>query len=753
MKAKMTIDKTAMSRENTDKTPEPLGGFVALERKRNRLPELLAPAGSPKALRAAVNAGADAVYFALPDFNARINADNFTRESFAEGVKFCHSHGVKAYITLNIQVYDREQEDFLRSAEYAYRSGVDAAIVGDLGCAALLREQIPELELHASTQLSAHNIAAAEELKHLGFTRVVLARELSAEDIRSFTASSELEAEIFIHGALCVCHSGQCLFSSLVGGRSGNRGLCAQPCRLPYKNPKGNEYPLSLKDACLAMHIPSIIEMGVASLKIEGRMKPAEYVYGVTSIYRRLLDEGRAATNEEMNELRAIFSRGGFTDGYFTKNISKKMLGVRSEKDKESSRSVESDTEKNLRRIGVDVSVAIRRNEPMRLTLSLSDSAATRLGRDIKVEVEGDVPFEAKNRPTDKETAGKNLLKFGETPFEATSFEALTDEGLMVPVSALNSLRRKASEALLEAMDEPYKSRAAFKLNSVKSDDKNSVALRGKNDECDAENAPMRRTAQFVKCHRIPDGAKDYFDIIFLSATEFSEAKLPKISEKGVNGIVIPTVVFDSDEAKLRPYLDSAASAGIKYALVGNLGHLKLATLYGFIPIGEHGLNVSSGKTAETAVNNYGLHRVILSPELTLPRARDIARRVPSSLIVYGRIPLMTVEKCLISELTPCAYAEKRGVECLTCQKDEARLTDRTGVTFPVLREFDHRNVIYNSLPTYVADRQGELLPDRILTRHFIFTTESAEEAVAVIEAYKNGSAADYPIRRLGVQS
>ncbi len=725
----------------------------AVSNKRRALPELLAPAGSPKALRAAVNAGADAVYFALPDFNARINADNFTRESFAEGVKYCHSHGVRAYITLNTQVYDREQEDFLRSAEYAYRSGVDAAIVGDLGCAALLREHIPSLELHASTQLSAHNTAAAEELKKLGFTRVVLARELSAEDIESFTSHSELEAEIFIHGALCVCHSGQCLFSSLVGGRSGNRGLCAQPCRLPYKNPKGNEYPLSLKDACLAMHVPRIIEMGVASLKIEGRMKPAEYVYGVTSIYRRLLDEGRAATCEEMNELRAIFSRGGFTDGYFTDNISKKMLGVRSEKDKESSRGVETDTEKNLRRIGVDVSVAIRRNEPMRLTLSLSESAARRLGGDIKVEAEGEIPFEAKNRPTDKETAGKNLLKFGETPFEAASFEADIDDGLMVPVSALNSLRRKASEALIDAMDEPYKSRAAFRLGEIKVAVDDSVASRFKKGECDAENNPMRRTAQFVKCHRIPDGADEYFDIIFLSATEFYKENLPEIIAKGVSGIVIPTVVFDSDEAKLRGYLESAASVGIKYALVGNLGHLGLVREYGFVPIGGHGLNVSSGKTAETVMGNCGISRVILSPELTLPRARDIARRLPSALIVYGRIPLMTLEKCLISELTPCAYAQKRGEECLTCKRDEARLTDRTGASFPVLREFDHRNVVYNSLPTYVADRQQELLPESVLTRHFIFTTESAEETLRVIEAYKKGSAAEYPVRRLGVQS
>ncbi len=699
----MAADKT----EYQNKTPETLGSFV-MQKK----PELLAPAGSPKALRAAINAGADAVYFALPDFNARINADNFTRESFAESVELCHQNGVKAYITLNTQVYDREREDFLKSAEYAYNCGVDAAIVGDLGAASLLHEYIPSLELHASTQLSAHNSASANELRQLGFTRVVLARELSLENIKSFTENSPLEAEIFIHGALCVCHSGQCLFSSLVGGRSGNRGLCAQPCRLPYKNPKGNAYPLSLKDMCLAEHIGEILKSGVASLKIEGRMKPAEYVYGVVSIYRRLLDEGRNATAAELSELQSIFSRGGFTDGYFEGRIDSKMLGIRSEKDKEMSKCAAYDIEKKQRRIGVDISVALKRNEPMKMEIF-----APSWGRSATVF--GDVPQEAINRPTDAAAAEKSLVKFGSTPFEVRSVNIDIDDGLMIPVSALNALRRKASDAIL----------------AVDATQKISVAFKEKKRVC----APsFQRSACFRHAAQIPDAAQNFFDIIYLPMQSFSPP---------ANGVALPPVIFDSELECAERYLGAAKKKGAKYALVGNLGQLALVRKFGLVPMGDLRLNASNSDTAEVLTDTYGVERVMLSPELSLPRLRDIASRVPSAAVVYGRVPLMAVEKCVLSELYPCEFAKRGGEMCRECRSDRGVLVDRTGAKFPVLREFEHRNVIYNSLPTYMADKA---LPDT-LSHHYIFTVESADEAERVIEAYKNHTPPQSPVRRVGV--
>jgi len=298
------------------------------------LPELLAPCGSPEALEAAIEGGADAVYFGGTVFNARMNAKNFGRNEIRAAVARCHGAGVKAYATLNTQIYDRELKTALEHAAFLREAGIDALIITDPGLVSLIKTHLPDLELHASTQMTAHNRAAAETLYDLGFTRVVGARELSETNIKTL-CTSRAEIELFVHGAICVSCSGQCLMSAMLGGRSGNRGECAQPCRMGYNG----EFPLSMKDMCLASHIPALIDAGVASLKIEGRMKSPAYVYGVTKIYRRLLDERRAANDKELTELQRLFSRSGFTDGYFTENVGRHMLGVRSDKDIADSRS------------------------------------------------------------------------------------------------------------------------------------------------------------------------------------------------------------------------------------------------------------------------------------------------------------------------------------------------------------------------------------------------------------------------------
>ncbi|MBR5515733.1 MAG: U32 family peptidase [Clostridia bacterium] len=293
-------------------------------------PELLSPAGTPEALRAAVMGGADAVYIGGNEFNARINAANFTIDEIKKAATFCHRNGVRLHVAVNILILDREMKRALEYVRDLYLCGVDAIICADLGLAREIHRHFPDLELHASTQMSGHNSHAAKLLCKMGFSRMVCAREMSREDIHALCKNSPIDIEMFIHGAICVCHSGQCLMSSLIGGRSGNRGLCAQPCRMQYNG----DYPLSIKDMCLASHITEILDLGVCSLKIEGRMKSPEYVYGVTKIYRRLLDEGRNATEREIKELTNLFSRSGFTDGYFTKKISKQMNGIRSEADK-----------------------------------------------------------------------------------------------------------------------------------------------------------------------------------------------------------------------------------------------------------------------------------------------------------------------------------------------------------------------------------------------------------------------------------
>lgn len=293
-------------------------------------PELLAPCGSPEALRAAVAAGADAVYLGGEQFNARLGAKNFGEVALAEGISYCHERGVKVYITLNTQIYDRKMDAAVRFAARMYELGADALIITDLGLISLLRELVPGLPLHASTQLMGGNAAAARFAARLGMERMVCARELCRKDITALCEQSPIEIEAFVHGAICASQSGGCLFSSMIGERSGNRGECAQPCRLPYNG----SYPLSIKDMCLASHMRELTRTGVASLKIEGRMKGSDYVRGVISVYRALIDEGRDANGKELAQLAAVFSRSGFTDGYFTGKLDGKMTGVRTDADK-----------------------------------------------------------------------------------------------------------------------------------------------------------------------------------------------------------------------------------------------------------------------------------------------------------------------------------------------------------------------------------------------------------------------------------
>ena len=352
---------------------------------------MLAPAGDMECLYAAVAAGADAIYVGGKRFGARAFAKNFEIDELSSAVRYCHLHGVKLYVTLNTLIEDKEMADAVSYAAELYRIGVDALIVADLGVMSAIRRYVPDLELHASTQMSVHNSAGVKAAGDLGATRVVLARELSYLDICSAVENSPCEIEVFLHGALCVCYSGQCLFSSLVGGRSGNRGECAQPCRLPYNNGK---YPLSLKDLSLAEHIPALIKSGVASLKIEGRMKSPDYVYTVVSIYRRLLDEGRGATVAECEALRRVFSRGGFTDGYFVGKTEKGMLGVRSDSDKQDSRTLEARKFEPIKH-PVVARVTLRLGEPAEMTLT--DGIKT-------VTVYGGTPAVAENAPLTEES-------------------------------------------------------------------------------------------------------------------------------------------------------------------------------------------------------------------------------------------------------------------------------------------------------------------------------------------------------------
>ena len=669
-------------------------------KKQNKKPELLCPAGSPEAFRAAIEGGADAIYVGGSAFNARINAKNFTEAEMRESILLAHAYGTKVYIATNTLIYDKEKDDFLKAAEGAYKAGADALIIADLGAAELVKQRIP-IELHASTQVSGHNADAAKFLQERGFSRMVLAREMSREDIGEFVKNSPIEAEVFVHGALCVCHSGQCLFSSIVGGRSGNRGECAQPCRLPFKVGGKDKYPLSLKDLSLARYLPELTNMGVASLKIEGRMRSPEYVRDVASIFRRLLDEGRGADDREMARLSEIFSRGGFTDGYYKKAIGKGMLGVRSESDKQNTRALEP-FNKITRKIPLSLSATMKADMPISLSAKVGEKEVT---------VFGETPEAAKTSPLSREAVEKNLSKLGNTPYYLLGLSLELEEGISLPLSAINALRRSAIEELMTEPERP------------------SLLKTGNTERTKITTATTGRTAVFYFPDRIPEAAREYFDILYTPIEKYNGE---------TNGVLLPPVIFDGEREKIEKMLDRALALGAAHVMVENIGHLALAKSRGLTIHGGHRLNVANSMTAMTLAEEFG--DLLLSPELTLPRLRDIRRAAPvSRTVVYGRTPLMVTEKCVGRELGGCEE----------CKSGRATLCDRRGVKFPVLRIFDHRSLIVNSLPLYMADKQEELYRSGLSATHFIFTTESREEIERVIRAYKKNTPPRGEVRRI----
>lgn len=685
--------------------------------KSRALPELLAPAGSPAALDAAIEGGADAVYFGGSAFNARMLAQNFGGDAMAEATARCHAYGAKAYVTLNTLVSDREQDACLRAAEEAYRAGVDALIVADLGVAAMLRRHIPELELHASTQASGHNAEAAKMLAELGFSRMVCARELSRADLAALVQESPIEIEMFIHGALCVSHSGQCLFSSLVGGRSGNRGECAQPCRLPYTVGGKQSYPLSLKDLTLAPHVPALIDLGVASLKIEGRMKSPEYVRDVVSIWRRLLDERRGADAAELRQLADIFSRGGFTDAYFRGLVgtaqvpSRQMLGVRSEADKAASRQLEP-FRAITRTTPISISAEICAGRPITLTATAGGKTVT---------AEGDIPEPARTAPLDRDAVLRCLGKLGGTPYRAEEISLTLDEGLMVPVSRLNALRRDAITALMAGAHAPHPDFAAGKYHPCPTP---------------ALDAGEMRIARFASAAQVTPAARDFFDVIYLPLEVYREGK-PSLCP---DGVILPPVILPRERDAVREMLARAAAHGVSRALVGNLGHIALAQDAGLAVHGDFRFNVTSAETL-TALAGLGVEDCLLSPELTLPQLRDLpaAGRTGKAAVVYGRVPLMLLEKCAIREVADCA----------ACAAGKAELTDRRGVRFPMFRAWDHRTVVLNSRPTYMLDRLHEMRSAGVTVHHYLFTVEDAAGVDGIIAAAREGKAPRGEVRRI----
>ena len=663
--------------------------------------EILAPAGSMESMMAAVNSGADAVYFGYGQFNARRNAKNFDEESFRQMARTCKARGVKMYMTLNTIVYDREMEDLKESVRAACENGVDAILVQDLGVMELLRQWAPDIPLHASTQMAVHNVSGAKQMQELGFTRVVLAREMSAEEIRAVVEQVPVETEIFVHGALCMCLSGQCYMSSLIGERSGNRGLCAQPCRLPFTSGRGdNGYALSLKDLTLVDRIKQLKALGVDSLKIEGRMKRPEYVSAAVTGFRQAL----AGEQPNMEQLEAAFSRSGFTRGYFDGKIGMDMFGTRQHEDVLAGQKVlkqlSNQLEKEYPHIGLNLTFTMKNGQPITLTAADGDGNS--------VTVCGEEPQTAMNRPTTDELVRRSMEKLGGTFYYLNELTCELDDGLICPASQMNQLRRDALEQLTEIRSEikPWK----FVDAPIPAHPK-MLALRRPDFRAQVRTVSQITAKMAEVCELIT---------VPMDQLEKDFDKIPK-DIRGKIAVTIPRLLFGDDNAMMEERLLALKKKGISHISVGNVGAVHLGRRLGFTVHGESSLNIANSLSLKEYAE-LGLADAVVSFELSHGRIRGLGDYLPHGIFAYGRLPLMVTRNCPI-RLKDCKNCKQYGV-----------LKDRKGESFEVRCTQRRYSEIYNGKPLYLADKWDEW--NSFSFGLLYFTGESPEEIDSVIRSY-----------------
>ena len=662
--------------------------------------ELLAPAGSMDALRAAVQNGANAVYLGCGTFNARQSAKNFTTQTLTEAVKYCHIRGVKVHLTLNTLVSDRESKELCDLIRHAASTGVDAFIVQDLGVVQLCRQIAPNVPLHGSTQMTIHNLDGVRLCAAMGMSRVVLSRELNREEIRYICTNSPIEIEVFGHGALCMCYSGQCYMSAMIGGRSGNRGRCAQPCRQSYGYAHWEDkYPLSLKDNCLIHYLQELQEMGVASLKLEGRMKKPEYVATVTQVYRQALDEGNVTRTMEQ-ALMTAFNRQGFTDGYYTANVDKKMFGVRKEtKDdplwiKAARQSYETG---ETALVDIKFQAVVTRTHS-RLTVTDPE------GRSCYVD--GPAPELARNVELSPQAIADRVSKTGGTPYRCVGVEAHVDPGLTLSAAAINSMRRDVLNQLT-AVRARHVQQPLGKPEKLK-DYLGSGGMPG---------LTVQVTSREQITHQLMamETAMLYVPIHIL----LEDSRLTRqLVRRGNVASVLPRIVHDDELTRLKLGLNDLYAQGVRDVLVGNLGLLIAARNIGFAIHGDFGLNIFNSRSLHFC-RELDLASACLSFEMTMPQIRDLSKAVPCELIVYGRLPLMVTEHCLVRNRTG---------QC-TCHQGPTKLTDKTGAEFPVIKDGDNcRSVLLNGKKLYWLDRQEDLSKLGLWAVRLYLTTENAQE-------------------------
>ncbi|MBE7028361.1 MAG: U32 family peptidase [Ruminococcaceae bacterium] len=656
--------------------------------------EILSPAGDFESLIAAVQNGADAVYVGGSDFSARKNAKNFNDFELNSAIDYCHLRGVKLYVACNTLIKEQEINFALEFLAKIYEMGADSVIVQDLGLVSLLAEQLPDFPIHASTQMTVHTLSGVNVLAdNFGVKRVVLSRELSYDEIAQIRNNTKTELEVFVHGALCMSYSGECLFSSVLGGRSGNRGSCAQPCRLPYTLIKGEEEVtktlplLSPKDLCLADEIYKFNKLGIDSLKIEGRMKSPEYVAKATKVYSEAKNIG--ADREEIEKLISIFSRSGSSKGYFYGRTFADQMGYQDGSKISASRETMLEAKRSFKgeNVKIPINMFFYGAVGEEIILTISDEKGQ------SVTVFGDVMEQAESRPLGEERIKEQLKKLGQTPFDAEYIEVATDGGF-VSVKAINALRRDAIEKFQD------------KICTSKKREKKEIFYSKKENE---KAYPIKLTAEVRTREQYNAVQNLNIDGIFMPYDLYKEIN----PDNAV--CVLPPILKDSDKVNLE---------GIQKVEINNIGQLALCK--GKKVYMGYSMNITNS-AAFSALCRLGAEEITVSTELTVNEIKNIGTdEAVKGAMVYGRQRLMYMENCVIKSAYGCS-----------CNENNFYLKDRLSIKFPIITE-NCRNVLLNSRPTYMADKPSDIKNMNLGTNRLVFTTESGEETKRIVLAYKN---------------
>lgn len=658
-----------------------------------QFPEILAPAGGEEQLKAAVRCGAGAVYLGTQNFNARRNADNFSSFDLEKTVKYCHSYGVKVYVTLNTLIFDKELKELYETVKYIAKSGADAVIVQDFAVINAVKEICPDMALHASTQMAVHNLSGAKFLEKQGFSRVVLAREMSLDEIKDVTENTTLETEVFVHGAHCMSSSGNCYISAMFGERSGNRGKCAQVCRLDWKS-NSRSHALSLKDMSYLDSIDELKNAGVTSFKIEGRMKRPEYVAAAVQSTKNALN----GISYDKETLKSIFSRSGFTDGYLKGKIGADMFGYRGKDDVTAAAPVLKKLETLYKN---DVPV---RPVKMILTLKKGEKSVLEMTYNgISVSSQGEEGQTPVKEPLCFEIAERNLKKLGGTPFVFDSLKFENDDSLTLPASSINAMRRECAEKLIEEITKHNR-----RINEIKEPEINRYKAK-----TGTVRARFEKMSQYSSVFEKCESVSFPLDEILKNKNSVKNIKTTVYAE-------LPELLYSADERLIFNKLEELKTIGINDVVSGNIGTLFIAKDKCFKIHGNYGLNITNSQSL-SFFENEGLEDTIISFEMNEKSVNSLGAEIKRGIISYGYLPLMFFRAC-----------PQKGVNgCGDCTGISA-LTDRKNVEFALLCKNKKYSVLLNSVPLYVGDKQNFNVDFSLL----YFTTENSEECKNILETF-----------------